>query len=204
LALATNGSIEKAYGPLVEVFRLSSSDLRTLSGTPEHDATDRVLGHHISGIERSFCTVDLEAGLGVGDGEGIVVLDQSPAREAHHAHYGVLKVTCGKALSPCKSGHFDDLILHDKAECIGIMDCDVEDHAATSLRPVNPPALQTRGQRDGVEDAYGKWLTDRPFCDQLAEGSMGHRIAQVMIGPQHDPGGMADHDHFLGVLQGQG
>src|SRR5437763_6709134 len=33
---------------------------------------------------------------------------------------------------------------------------------------------------------------------------MSHRIAQMMIGSQHDTGRMAGFDHFLGVLQGQG
>jgi len=107
--------------------------------------------------------VDLEASLSVADGEGVVVLDQGPAREPHHAHYGVFKVIYCKALSPCKSSHFDDLILHDKAECIGVMDRDVEDHATTGLWPGSSPALQARGQMDSMEDAYGKRLADRPL-----------------------------------------
>src|SRR5207302_1635471 len=76
LAVAPYGRVEQAHGVHVQVFGHADVDLLVTGGVlaPQHHAPDRILGHHVLGVERALRAVDLEPGVRVADGEGVVVL----------------------------------------------------------------------------------------------------------------------------------
>ena len=106
------------------------------------------------------------------------------------------------AAMPARLAHrhgLDRVVVEHEAQRVGVVDGDVEDHAAAGLGRGDPPALQVRRQVDGVEHPREQRAADPAGLDRVAHGAVGGGVAQMMVGAHHHAGLAAGRDHLAGV-----
>jgi hypothetical protein len=142
----------------------------------------------------------LEAGRRVFGGESIVKLRQDAVREADDAHGPVLQPLAAHAAVRGHGRNRFWFVVEDESKRVGVMNGDIQNNTAARIGAIEPPALQMRGQIDGVEHPREQRLADPPLLDRLPHSPMRRGVTEVVIGPHDDAALAAFRDHRARVL----
>lgn len=199
-AFTTHCGIEPLHRALIEIL-VNDWNLFLFAVAAQGHRPDRLLRHHRASVDRSFCAMDLQAGIGVSRDKRIVDLGQSAACESHHAHHGIFQSRLRHAL---RRGHRHDrldLVAEHKAQRVRIMHRDVENDAATRLRAIYPPPLEMARQINRMEDPCRLHRADGAAGDKLFHLPMRASVPQMMVRPQYDTSLGTRCHHFSGILE---
>ncbi len=127
----------------------------------------------------------LEAGFRIFGGESIVELSDNAGGEAQNAHHAIFQSFAAEAPLLAESQGLDWVFTQHKAQCIGIMHGNIEDHTAARIGPFNTPPLQMRRQINRMENPRTQHFADPATGNGITHGTVACGIAQVMIGTRN-------------------